>query len=478
MSFKGRTVVLLIAAAVSLDHIFMFTLMDSPLFVNGQSVHSSGSLTSSEIQKLSAVLGTIENQYVLPVERDKIVNGAVHGMIASLEDLYSSYMEKKEAEQFNQKIEGTFTGIGAVITMENNQIIVMSAIKGSPAEKAGIKSGDILVSVNGMRLDDKSLHETISQIRGPKGTKVEIVIKRAGQSTPSEPIVVIRDEMAEETVLAKKLDGHIGYIQIHQFSSNTFDHFKEKLELLEKGKIVGLVLDVRGNPGGSLKIVQQMAELFVPKGKPIVQIEDRDKKRSSYLSKGTSKVKPYPVVMLIDEGSASASEIMASALKESAGVTLIGQRTFGKGTVQAGYKLDDGGLIKLTTSKWLTGQGNDIHQKGVKPDIVVEKPEFYSVTPIPKNKTLVFDMNDANVKNVQIMLYGLRYNPGRKDGYFSKDTEAAVRVFQRDYHLEVNGEVDGKTREQLERAISKAIKDPKNDAQLHKAIDLLKKELG
>lgn len=226
-----------------------------------------------------------------------------------------------------------------------------------------------------------------------------------------------------------------------------------------------------------LDIVQKMTELFVPEGKSIVQVEDRNKERSSYVSKGTAKLKPYPVAMLTNKGSASASEIMASALKESAGAKLIGEHTFGKGTVQTSYNSGDGGLIKITIAKWLTPQGNWIHQKGIEPDVAVQQPDFYYVAPVAKDLTLAFDMNNEHVKNIQIMLDGLGYKPGRKDGYFSKETEAAVKAFQQAYKLNVTGKVDVKTGEQLEQAIIKAMRDPKNDAQLHKAVDVLKKEI-
>lgn len=477
MSFKGRTVALLVGAAMLTGSALTFTVMDLPIFASGGQAASTGNgLSASEMKKLNSALGIIENKYVTAIDRNKIVNGAVHGMIAALNDPYSSFMEKEEAEQFNHSIEGAFTGIGAEVTMENGEVTVVSPIKGSPAEKAGVKPKDVLISINGESLEGKSLNEAVAKIRGPKGTKAKLLIKRAGQSAPLE-LVVVRDEVDMETVYPKMLDGSIGYIEIRQFSLNTFERFKEELEKLEKQGMKGLVIDVRSNPGGVLDIVQKMTELFVPEGKAIVQVEDRNKDRSSYLSKGTAKLKPYPVAMLTNKGSASASEIMASALKESAGAKLIGEHTFGKGTVQTSYKSEDGGLIKITIAKWLTPQGNWIHQKGIEPDVAVRQPDFYYVAPVAKDKTLSFDMNDEHVKNIQIMLDGLGYKPGRKDGYFSKETEAAVKAFQQAYKLDVTGKVDAKTGEQIEQAIIKAMRDPKNDAQLHKAVDVLKKEI-
>jgi carboxyl-terminal processing protease len=167
---------------------------------------------------------------------------------------------------------------------------------------------------------------------------------------------------------------------------------------------------------------------------------------------------------------------MAGALKESAGAKLVGEQTFGKGTVQLSYKLGDGGLVKITIAKWLTPEGHWIHQKGIEPDIVVHQPEYYSVAPLPRDKMLKFAMDDADVKSMQLMLDGLGYKPGRTDGYFSKATEAALKSFQRAAGLSATGQVDAKTAEKLEADILKAMQDPKNDAQLKKAIETVKQE--
>lgn len=475
MLFKGRTVVLLVGLAVLLNSIFMFTIKEYPLFADGQATQISDGLTSNDIQKLNSVVNVIENKYLRPVEHSKIMEGAVQGMIDSLKDPHCSYMGEEQAKKFNNNVEGTFIGIGVSIMKENNEIVVMSPFKGSPAEKAGIKPKDIIYSVDGVKLKGKTEQEAVNHIRGPKGKEIKIRIKRVGQSTPSEPIAIVLNDVEIETVSAKVLDSNIGYIEVSQFAMNTPDHFQKELEQLEKKAIKGLILDLRHNPGGTLEGVQKMAELFVPEGKPIVHTEDRDKKRESYISEGGSKLKLYPVVVLINKGSASAAEAMAAALQESAGAKVVGESSHGKDTVQTSYQFTYGGLVKVTTARWLTPEGNSVHQKGVEPDIVIQQPDFYKAMPIEENKTLALDMNDAGVKKVQVILTGLKYNPGRKDGYFSKETEKAVRLFQKDHKLKESGKVDTKTKEKLEQAIVKAIKDPKNDAQLRKAVDVLKK---
>ncbi|UHA76037.1 S41 family peptidase [Paenibacillus sp. 481] len=479
MAFKGRTVALLVGAAVLVSSTLTMTAMDLPIFASGgQASANSTGLSQPELHKLNAALSIIESKYYTPVDREKLVNGAVHGMISSLDDPYSSYMEKEEAEQFNTSIEGAFTGIGAEVTTENGQVTVISPIKGSPAEKAGVRPKDVLLSVNGESLKGKTLSEAVAKIRGPKGTKAKLEVLRSGISKPIE-IEVVRDQVDMETVYPKMMDGQIGYIEVRQFAMNTHKRFEEELVKLEKQGMKGLIIDVRNNPGGVLEVVQDMTEHFVPKGKLINQVEYRNKERDKFVSKGTDKVKPYPIAVLTNKGSASASEIIASALKESAGAKIVGEHTFGKGTVQSSYttKAAEGSLIKVTIAKWLTPEGNWIHQKGLEPDVSVQQPDFYHAAPVSREKTLKLDMNDADVKNVQVILNGLDYKTDRKDGYFSQGTATALKQFQRAHKLSETGEVDAKTAEQLEQAILVAMRETKNDKQLQKAVETLQKEI-
>jgi carboxyl-terminal processing protease len=220
-----------------------------------------------------------------------------------------------------------------------------------------------------------------------------------------------------------------------------------------------------------------MVEPFIPKGKPIVQIENREGKREPTLSKGEGK--PYPVVVLINKGSASASEILAAALQEAAGGRVIGETSFGKGTVQVTFQqeLGDGSNIRMTVYKWLTPDGNWIDKKGITPDIAVEQPDYFKVAPLSRKTTLKSDMIGDDVKNLQIMLNGLGFPTDRTDGYFSEKTAAAVKSFQSRNGLPATGEVDLETANKLEEAIIAQIRDPKNDRQLEAAINYLREVL-
>ncbi len=230
-----------------------------------------------------------------------------------------------------------------------------------------------------------------------------------------------------------------------------------------------MVIDVRGNPGGLLESVEDILKQFVSNEKPYMQIEKRNGERDKFYT-SLKKDKPYPVAVLIDKGSASASEILAGALKESEEYTLIGEKTFGKGTVQQAVPMGDGSNIKLTLFKWLTPDGNWIHKKGIHPTIEVKQTDLFHTHPIQLEEPLEKDMNNEQVKNAQIILKGLGYEPGRTDGYFSESTEITVKAFQQENQLKMDGKIDEQTAAKLEQAVINELKKEEKDIQLQAAI--------
>lgn len=439
-------------------------------------VLQTGGLQAKESQKLGTALSLIEGNYYETVDRDKLIDGAVNGMMEALGDPYSNYMGKETAEKFEESIEGSFSGIGAEVSSENGKVVVVSPIKGAPAEKAGIQAKDIILSVNGESLEGMELNDAVAKIRGAKGSKATLKVQRTGVAEPLE-FVITRDDVKLETVYATMEEDGVGVIEVTQFSMNTTERFQEELTNLEKQGMKGLVIDVRNDPGGVLQRVIEMAEMFVPNGKTIVQVENKDKTREVSTSKGSSK--DYPVVVLMNKGSASASEILAGALQQSAGAKLVGENSFGKGTVQTSFEkeLGDGSLLKITIAKWLTPDGTWIHGKGIEPDIAVAQPDYFSVAPINKSVTLQYNMNSSDVKSAQTMLEGLGYKPGRKDGYFDAGTKEAVKKFQSASKLQATGVIDAKTAEAMELALIKVIQDPANDNQRNKGIEEVRKEI-
>lgn len=437
---------------------------------------SGTSEQAKDLQKVSQAYELILNRYVENVEEEELVEGAIQGMLSKLEDPYSVYMDKEMANQFNQTLESSFEGIGAEVSSVEGKIVIVSPFKGSPAEKAGIKPNDQILKVDDESVEGLDLYEATLKIRGEKGTKVKLEILRDGLRDPLT-VEVKRDKIPLETIYSdlKEQNGkQIGYIEITSFSENTASDFKKELKSLEKEKLEGLIIDVRGNPGGLLSSVEEILQVLVTDNKPYVQIEQRNGEKMRYFSEMKEK-KDYPIAVLVDKGSASASEILAGALQETEGYTLIGEKTFGKGTVQQAVPMGDGSNIKLTLFKWLTPDGNWIHSKGIEPNMEVEQPAIFRTHPLNIEKPLTKDMNNEQVKNAQEILDGLGFSPGRKDGYYSDETEIAVRAFQQIKQLKPTGSIDEKTAGALVEAIMDELRKEKNDLQLQMALRYLSK---
>jgi carboxyl-terminal processing protease len=427
-----------------------------------------------ELKKVEQAYELIKNRYVEKVDDDKLIQGAIQGMINTLNDPYSVYMDEETTQQFTESLDSSFEGIGAEVSMIDGKVTIVAPIKNSPAEKAGLKPNDQILRVNGESLEGLDLYQAVLKIRGKKGTTVQLDILRPGVKEIIK-VKVVRDKIPIETVYdsVKTYNGKkVGYLEVTSFSENTAQDFKKKLTKLEHEHIDGLIIDVRGNPGGYLQSVEEILKQFIPKDKPYVQIEERDGDKQRFYSDLTKK-KPYPIVVLIDKGSASASEILAGAMKEAGGYKLVGETSFGKGTVQQAIPMGDGSNIKLTLYKWLTPDGHWIHKKGIKPDVEVKQPDYFHVSPLHIEKELAFDMNNEQVKNAQQMLKGLGFDPGRIDGYFSKETESAVKAFQKANKLPQTGKIDKNTAEVLQAKVMDAIRNQNNDVQLKTAMKVL-----
>lgn len=428
--------------------------------------------THPAFQKVLDVYDELDSKYYKELDEDKMVEGAMEGMMGALKDPYSTYMPKEKAEQFNDQISSSFEGIGAEIQEKDGQIVVVSPIKNSPAEKAGIKPNDIIKTVNGKSIVGKTADEAVKLIRGKKGTTVKIEFQRGDEKTMHK-LTLTRDEIPVETVYAKMTKGKIAHIQITSFSDDTYKELLEKLDDMEAKGMKGLVLDVRQNPGGRLDVAINIASLFINTGKTVLQVENRNGKKESASAQDGRKV-TVPMTILVDSGSASASEILAGALSESANVKIVGEKTFGKGTVQTVENLSDGATLKYTTAKWLTPDGHWIHEKGIQPDVKVKYPSYASLPYIDTEKTLKQGDVSDTVKVAEQMLEALDYNVGTVDGLYDYQTALAVQAFQQTHNLDVDGVLKGDTTTELMTALRNKIQ--KDDPQLKKAKDLVLKE--
>jgi len=478
--FKGRTVFILLLITIITTSFITINFVEGNNLVGNQGesnfdFNKEANDIPDEMDKLVEVYNKIQSSYIDEKSEMELVDGAIQGMVQTLNDPHSSYMDAEQAEEFFSTLSDSFEGIGAEVSMENGKVTVIAPIKGSPSEKAGILPRDQILEVNGESLEGLNLYEAVTKIRGPKGTEALLEIARPGLNE-TLTISVIRDEIPIETVHSSTITtdkGPIGKIEITNFGEKTAAEFKTALKDLEKQGINGLIIDLRGNPGGYLQSVIDIGNLVVPNNGVIVQIEDKDGNKQPY--KSTMGEAKYPIVTLIDGGSASASEILAAALQEAGNYPVVGETSFGKGTVQNPFELSDGSSLKLTVAKWLTSDGNWIHEKGVQPDIKVSQPEYYNSMPFPEDVNLKLDMNNSQVMNLQIILDGLGFKPNRTDGYFDKDTEAAVKSFEKIHGLNVNGVVEKETAVKLQEEIINKIKDPATDAQLQVGIETLLK---
>jgi carboxyl-terminal processing protease len=466
MYIRGRYLVLaLIAAIVLSSGLTAFIMKDG-----GTSALPGDVGAAPEFQKLLETYKTLREGYYQETKSDQLLNGAIEGMIKSLNDPYSTYMTPEQAASFHENIESSFEGIGAEIREEEGKIVVVSPIKGSPAEKAGIKPNDRIRKVDGKSLDGMTASEAVLHIRGKKGSKAELVIERPG--VPGElNITLIRDTIPLETVYHEMLPEQMGKIQITKVSETTFTEFSKAVEDLKKQGMKGLIIDLRQNPGGLLNVTVKMVDMLLPEGKMILQVEYRDGGKETYRS--DKETFDLPIVVLIDDGTASAAEIMAAALKESGGVPLVGTKSFGKGTVQTTKSFEDGSDIKYTIAKWLTPNGNWVHKDGIEPDYKVELPAYANLTAIDPEKELGKDQFSNEIKSAQTMLEALGYSPGRVDGFFDEKTKQAVIAFQQANGIEATGTIKGKTATLLMEKLQEKVK--QNDSQLEMAKDVLRK---
>jgi carboxyl-terminal processing protease len=316
--------------------------------------------------KFFRALQVVKARYVEQVDTETLVAGAVKGMVSSLGDPHSIYMDAKMYKDFMVETEGSFGGVGMVLGVKDKTLTVVSPIEGTPSDKAGIKSGDQILQIDGKDTKDMALDEAVNKIRGPEGTTVSLAVRH--ESEPTKEITLTRSNIQIKTVAGKMLPDKIGYIRISMFNDNTGNDFAQKYKELEAEGMKSIILDLRDNPGGLLEESVKVASKFVPKG-PVVSVVTRDGHRETH-SSNLEAIK-YPVAVLVNGGSASASEIVSGAIQDTASGTLIGTKTYGKGSVQTVLRLDSG-AIKLTIAKYLTPNDRSINGIGIEPDIKVE----------------------------------------------------------------------------------------------------------
>ena len=326
--------------------------------------------TYKQLEIFTAVLHMIDQNYVEEVDSKQLIEGAINGMLSSL-DPHSSYMSPEDFKELQIETQGSFSGIGIEITMKDSILTVVSPIDDTPAFKGGLKSGDKILKIAGETTKNITLMEAVKKLRGPKGTDVTISIHREGW-TKLKDVTLTRDDIPLISVKSKILEPGYGYLRIRSFQANTTRDFKEALKTISKKQpLKGLVLDLRNNPGGLLEQSVRISDIFLEKGLIVYTKARRKENNLSYSAHKNFTKHDFPIIILVNEGSASASEIVAGALQDHKRALILGAQTFGKGSVQTIHPMTNGAGVRLTTALYYTPSGRSIQAKGITPDIIV-----------------------------------------------------------------------------------------------------------
>lgn len=338
------------------------------------------STVSDEFQEFLNTYEDIKENYYEEIDEGEMLNAGIKGMIEYLGDKYSVYMDEEETEEFNEQVEGKYVGIGTeIMQLEDGSVVVSNPFEGSPAAKAGLQAGDVIIRVNDTDVTGKTSSEVSNLIKKSADSTVNITVRRDDEE---KTFTIERETIEIESVDSSVFDVNdkkVGYIYISIFAANTYQQFEQALEDLEEDGIDSLVIDVRSNSGGYLDCVTEIASLFLGKGKVIYQLDTKGIVEKVYDETKTKR--DYPIAVLINSSSASASEILAASLKESYGAEVVGVNSYGKGTVQRAYQLENGATVKYTIQKWLTPDGNWINEVGVEPTLRVEMNVDYYQNP-------------------------------------------------------------------------------------------------
>ncbi|MDN6194975.1 MAG: S41 family peptidase [Atopostipes suicloacalis] len=441
---------------------------ETNLPLNNQTLFSD----SDEFTELKKMFTILKSSYYEEIDSDILIEGALKGMSQSIGDPYTQYLNEEQAESLEEDISGSFEGIGAEVMKEGEYVRIISPIANSPAEAAGIQPNDLIIKVAGESVADLSINESVALIRGPKGSEVDLLIKRGGEEFT---LTLTRDTIPVETVFYEQDEENpsIGYVNIVNFNSPTYDETVEAIKALRKDGVEKIIFDVRGNPGGLLTSAIEISNIFVEDGKNIMMTEYRgDEKPSKYLASDEYGDFKYEgdAILLVDEGSASASEILAGAM-QSAGVPIYGQSTFGKGTIQSITDISDTEEIKLTVGKWLTAEGEWINEEGIQPDKKVSLPEYTKLFVVNTSESFEEGEASPEVSNLKSVLKALGYELTTNDLY-DQSVITAISSLQEEKDLAVDGEVDAETA----RAITEALRDKidQNDSQYKKAVEDIK----
>lgn len=399
MSKRFIPIVIVAALAVGFAGGFYYNNFNSPLPALRPLINKdAGQPKSVDFSTFWTVWNRLQEKYV---DKDKLatqalVYGAIDGMVKAIGDPYTVFFQPKESEEFKQQVNGSFGGVGIELGMRKNILTVIAPIKNTPAARAGILAGDKIAKINDKSAEGIKIDDAVSQIRGPKGTQVKLSIAREGADKLKD-FTLTREEIKIPAVDWKLVDDHIAYLQIYSFNGNVDSEFRKAADEISSSKADRIILDLRNDPGGLLDSAVNIAGYFWDSEKIVTIEKFGNGVENQYRNQPNGQLKNYPLIVLINKGSASASEILAGALKDNRGVTIVGETSFGKGSVQEVDDLPQKASVKITIAKWLTPNGASINQQGIKPDIEVKLTE----DDVKNNKDPQLDKAKELIKNLR-----------------------------------------------------------------------------
>lgn len=435
--------------------------------VRGGEETISPDIDMEEYYRMMQVIEVLQNNYLEEVEISSLLEGAIRGMLESLDDPHTSYLDGDDMEEFSEQMRGTFGGVGVIITEVEDRVTVLEVFPDTPAEKEGLKEGDRIWKVDGEELSLNTVEEASERMRGEPGSEVEVTVNRPGAEEPVD-ISLTREEIQVHTVEGEWLQDGVARIEISRFDGLTGAEFGNVLSKKEEEGLDGLVLDLRGNPGGSLEQTVEVAQELVPEGEIVRKVGRDGEILNTYYSRGEGK--PYPVTVLVNRETASGAEILAGALQDHGAAALVGETTYGKATVQVVQELYGQGGLSLTIARYETPEGRNIDEDGLEPDYYVEMPEVFRYYEYFLPGRLEEGDSGESVYLLEEMLETLGYDITPSGG-FDAETAETLKNFQVDSGQEATGVFDDVTwlslREELERLVKE------EDPQLQKALELL-----
>ena len=432
---------------------------------------------ASKLNRVEAIFDVLTEEWYFGRDQvdleTQLIEDAIKGMIDGTGDIHTSYMNSEEVTAFTEAINRNFVGIGVSYFDNNGTFIIERVFIGSPAEKAGVLPGDIIKTVDGVSTQGLTSDDLVDRVRGIENTVVTIDFQRGEEVVTLE----ITRGVIKNTAFGKMIDEDTAYLEIYQFGEDTGSEVEQYMQLFKENNAKDIIIDLRDNGGGYLTTLEDIGSMFIPKDGILIQQEIYSGEKLVSKSRGNIIVDFEEIILLVNENSASASEVLTAAIKENIEATIIGVTTYGKGTVQQQHAFSDGSALKYTVAEWLTPNGNHINGVGINPDIVVDlHPVMHEIfTELTEEEAYGVDTVDDSVQDAQLALDFLGYNVDRTDGYFSTQTLSALEAYIRDYKLEdepiINKQLLDKLRSEVVRIWN--VEKSEKDVQLKKALELI-----